>query len=60
VDARELRPTFVSLLSAHDVNLEDIARLVGQSGTAVTERVYRHEIRPSLTKGAEIMERFPS
>lgn len=53
---RELRHTFVSLLSANDVTLEDIARLVGHSGTAVTERVYRHEIRPSLTKGAEIMD----
>jgi integrase len=53
---RELRHTFVSLLSANDVNLEDIARLVGHSGTSVTERVYRHEIRPSLTRGAEIMD----
>jgi integrase len=53
---RELRHTFVSLLSANDVSLEDIARLVGHSGTAVTERVYRHEIRPSLTQGAEIMD----
>jgi integrase len=53
---RELRHTFVSLLSANDVNLEDIARLVGHSGTSVTERVYRHEIRPSLTQGAEIMD----
>jgi len=53
---RELRHTFVSLLSANDVNLEDIARLVGHSGTSVTERVYRHEIRPSLTRGAEVMD----
>ena len=55
---RELRHTFVSLLSAHDVTLEDIARLVGHSGTAVTERVYRHEIRPALTEGAEIMDQL--
>jgi integrase len=53
---RELRHTFVSLLSANDVNLEDIARLVGHSGSSVTERVYRHEIRPSLTQGAEVMD----
>jgi integrase len=53
---RELRHTFVSLLSAHEVSLEDIARLVGHSGTAVTERVYRHEIRPSLVRGAEVMD----
>lgn len=55
---RELRHTFVSLLSANDVNLEDIARLVGHSGTSVTERVYRHEIRPALTQGAEIMDQI--
>jgi integrase len=55
---RELRHTFVSLLSANDVNLEDIARLVGHTGTAVTERVYRHEIRPALTHGAEVMDRI--
>ena len=53
---RELRHTFVSLLSANDVTLEDIARLVGHSGSSVTERVYRHEIRPSLTQGAEVMD----
>ena len=52
------RHTFVSLLSANDVNLEDIARLVGHSGTAVTERVYRHELWPSLAKGAEIMDQL--
>jgi len=53
---RELRHTFVSLLSANEVSLEDIARLVGHSGTGVTERVYRHEIRPSLAQGAEVMD----
>lgn len=53
---RELRHTFVSLLSANEVSLEDIARLVGHGGTSITERVYLHEIRPSLTRGAEIMD----
>jgi integrase len=53
---RELRHTFVSPRSANNVSLEDIARLVGHSGTKVTERVYRHEIRPSLTQGAEVMD----
>jgi integrase len=55
---RELRHTFVSLLSANEVSLEDIARLVGHSGTAVTERVYRHEIRPFLAQGAEVLDRL--
>jgi len=33
---RELRHSFVSILSAHDVRLEDISDLVGHSSTAVT------------------------
>jgi site-specific recombinase XerD len=55
---RELRHSFVSILSAHDVRLEDISDLVGHSCTAVTETVYRHEIRPALTKGATAMNRI--
>ena len=48
----------MSILSAHDVRLEDISDLVGHSSTAVTETVYRHEIRPALTKGATAMNRI--
>ena len=55
---RELRHSFVSILSAHDVRLEDISNLVGHSSTSVTETVYRHEIRPALTKGATAMNRI--
>jgi integrase len=55
---RELRHSFVSILSAHDVRLEDISDLVGHSSTSVTETVYRHEIRPALTKGATAMNRI--
>ena len=36
---RELRHSFVSLLSDSGVPLEEISRLVGHSGTAVTEEV---------------------
>jgi hypothetical protein len=32
--------------------------LVGHSSTSVTETVYRHEIRPALTKGATAMNRI--
>ncbi|MCP2330731.1 site-specific integrase [Actinoalloteichus caeruleus] len=53
---RELRHSFVSVMSASGVPVEDIARLVGHSGTAVTERVYRKEIRPALNEGAKIMD----
>ena len=48
----------MSILSAHDVRLEDISNLVGHSSTSVTETVYRHEIRPALTKGATAMNRI--
>ncbi|MDL4770753.1 MULTISPECIES: hypothetical protein [Thermomonosporaceae] len=33
--------------------IENIADLCGHSGTAVTEEVYRHQLRPVITKGAE-------
>jgi integrase len=53
---RELRHSFVSLLSLHGVRLEQIADLVGHSGTSVTERVYRHQLRPVLLDGAVVMD----
>ncbi|TDD22251.1 tyrosine-type recombinase/integrase [Nonomuraea diastatica] len=55
---RELRHSFVSLLSAHKVAIEEIARLVGHSSTHVTETVYRQEIRPALTDGAVVMDKI--
>ena len=58
---REMRHTFVSLLSADGMPLEDISRLVGHKGTAVTETVYRHQIRPVMEAGATAMDRvFPA
>jgi len=55
---RELRHSFVSILSASGMRIEDISDLVGHSGTTVTEVVYRHEIRPALTKGATAMDKI--
>ncbi|MGH3887912.1 MAG: site-specific integrase [Pseudonocardiaceae bacterium] len=52
---RELRHSFVSLLSANGVPVESIAQLVGHAGTAVTKAVYRKELRPVLTDGAEVI-----
>jgi hypothetical protein len=43
-------------MSDNGVPLEDIARLVGHSGTAVTEAVYRKQIRPVITGGAQAMD----
>jgi len=53
---RELRHTFVSLLSAHGVPVEAIALLAGHNQTSTTELVYRHQIVPALTRGAEVMD----
>jgi integrase len=58
---RELRHSFVSLLSDDGVPIEVISRLVGHSGTSVTEQIYRHQIRPLVDDGATVMDRiFPS
>jgi integrase len=55
---RELRHSFVSLLSDQGIPLEEISRLVGNSSTAVTELVYRKQIRPVLQDGAVAMDRI--
>lgn len=47
---RELRHSFVSLLSDSGVPLEEIFRLVGHSRTAMTELIYRHQIRRSFRR----------
>jgi integrase len=55
---RELRTSFVSLMSHHGVAIEEIARLVGHASTRTTEIVYRRELRPVITTGAEIMDQL--
>jgi site-specific recombinase XerD len=52
---RELRHSFVSIMSDNGVSIETIADLCGHSGTAVTEEVYRHQLKPVIKKGAETM-----
>ncbi|GAA0577282.1 tyrosine-type recombinase/integrase [Actinomadura livida] len=52
---RELRHTFVSIMSDHDVPIEKISTLVGHSSTKITETVYRHQLRPEIRDGAEHM-----
>ncbi len=42
--------------SDRGVPLEVISRLVGHSGTAVTEEVYRKQIRPVIQTGAVVMD----
>jgi integrase len=57
---RELRHTFVSLMSESGMAIEEISHLVGHSSTTVTETVYRLELRPVIRSGADAMDKlFP-
>jgi site-specific recombinase XerD len=57
---RELRHSFVLLLSDDGMPLEKIARLVGHVDTTTTETVYRKQIRPVVLDGATATARiFP-
>lgn len=55
---RELRHSFVSLLSDAGMQLDEISQLVGHSGTTVTELVYRHQLKPVIQSGATVMDRL--
>ncbi len=57
---RELRHTFVSLMSETGMPIEEISHLVGHSSSNVTETVYRMELRPVIRSGADAMDKlFP-
>jgi hypothetical protein len=50
---------FVSLLSDEGVPVEQIARRIGHAGgSAVTETVYRQQLRSVVDDGAIVMDRF--
>jgi len=55
---RELRTSFVSLLSWSGMPVEEIARLAGHSSTRTTEVIYRKELRPVIATGAEVMDKI--
>jgi integrase len=55
---RELQTSSVTLLSHQGVATEEIARLAGHATTRTTEIVYRRELRPVITTGAEIMDQL--
>jgi hypothetical protein len=40
------------------VPVEEISRLVGHSGTTVTELVFRHQLKPVIQTGATVMDRL--
>ena len=52
---RELRHSLVSIMSDNGVPIETIADLVGHASTSVTETVYRHQLKPVISRGAETM-----
>jgi site-specific recombinase XerD len=52
---RELRHSFVSILSDSGVTIENIADLVGHKTTVVTQKVYRFQLKPVITTGATAM-----
>ena len=55
---RELRHTFVSVSSVSGVSVEEIACLAGHASSRTTETIYRHELRPVLTTGADVMDQI--
>jgi integrase len=55
---RELRHTFVSVMSESGVAVEEIAHLAGHASSRTTETIYRHELRPVITTGADVMDRI--
>jgi integrase len=55
---KELRTSFVSMMSFQGVPVEEIARLAGHASSRTTEVVYRRELRPVITTGAEVMDQI--
>lgn len=53
---RETRHTFVSIMSDLGASDDLIADLVGHKDTGTTRKVYRHQLRPVITKGTELIE----
>ena len=52
---RELRHSFVSIMSDNGVTIEQIADLVGHRTTIVTQKVYRRQLKPVISTGATAM-----
>ena len=48
----------MSLMSDSGMPVEEISRLVGHTSSRTTEVVYRRELRPVITTGAEVMDKI--
>ncbi len=55
---KELRTSFVSMMSYQGVPVEEIPRLAGHASSRTTEVIYRRELRPVITTGAEVMDQI--
>jgi len=55
---KELRTSFVSMMSFQGVPVEEIARLAGHASSRTTEVIYRRGLRPVITTGAEVMDQI--
>ena len=55
---KELRTSFVSMMSYQGVPVEEIARLAGHASSRTTEVIYRRELRQVITTGAEVMDQI--
>jgi transposase len=55
---KEMRTSFVSMMSYKGVPVEEIARLAGHASSRTTEVIYRRELRPVITTGAEVMDQI--
>jgi integrase len=49
------RHTFVSIMSDNGISIKQIADLVGHRTTIVTQKVYRHQLKPVISTGATAM-----
>jgi integrase len=55
---RELRHTFVSVMSESGVAVEEFARLAGHSSSRTTETIYQRELCSVITTGAGVMDKI--
>ena len=45
-------------MSVSGVAVEEIARLAGHASSRTPEPIYRHELRPVITTGADVMDKI--
>ena len=46
------------IVSVMSVSVEEIARLVGYASSRAAQTIYRHELRPVIATGANVMDQI--